>query len=89
MREAWSAAWRDAPGQPSPNSGWPEGAFAGALGVELGGRLSYRGVLQVKATLGQPRQPLSLAVGRAACRLFLWVALAAMLLGEGITRAIG
>jgi adenosylcobinamide-phosphate synthase len=87
--EAWTTAWRDAPKQPSPNSGWPEGAFAGALGIELGGAVSYKGVLVEKAKLGLARQPLSLAVGNAACRLFLWVALMAMFLGEGLTRVLG
>ena len=28
---------RDAGSQPSPNAGWPEAAFAGAIGVQLGG----------------------------------------------------
>src|SRR5260221_12849996 len=29
ISEAAACAWRDAPKQPSPNSGWPEAAFAG------------------------------------------------------------
>jgi CobD/Cbib protein len=36
-RAAWSAAWRDGAAHPSPNAGRIEGAFAGALGVRLGG----------------------------------------------------
>ncbi|MGV8853800.1 MAG: adenosylcobinamide-phosphate synthase CbiB [Devosia sp.] len=38
---AWQAATRDANKHRSPNSGWPEAAFAGALGFSLGGPRSY------------------------------------------------
>ncbi|HXW43502.1 MAG TPA: adenosylcobinamide-phosphate synthase CbiB, partial [Streptosporangiaceae bacterium] len=41
--DAWRAAARDGPRHPSPNAGWCEAAFAGALGVRLGGTLSYEG----------------------------------------------
>ena len=51
--------WRDADRQPSPNSGWPEAAAAGALGVRLGGVNRYRGVETVKEFLGEARRPLT------------------------------
>ncbi len=38
---ALRAIRRDAHGHPSPNAGWPEAAFAGALGLRLGGPRSY------------------------------------------------
>ncbi len=40
---ALETARRDAPLQDSPNSGWPEAAMAGALGLKLGGPRDYRG----------------------------------------------
>ncbi len=46
--------WRDRRKHPSPNAGWAESAMAGALGVQLGGRSSYGGVLKDKPLLGDP-----------------------------------
>ena len=48
---------RDAHLQPSPNSGYPEAATAGALGIQLGGVSFYRGVKSQKAALGDPVHP--------------------------------
>lgn len=43
---------RDGRKHPSPNSGMPEAAMAGALGVTLGGPSTYGGVLSNKSFLG-------------------------------------
>jgi len=43
---------RDARSHPSPNSGYPEAAMAGVLGVRLGGWNSYRGVASFRPYLG-------------------------------------
>jgi adenosylcobinamide-phosphate synthase len=50
---------RDAATQPSPNSGFPEAAFAGAIGVQLGGCNSYSGVVSEKPTMGDAIHPLN------------------------------
>ncbi len=51
-------AWRrDAARHPSPNAGVVEAAFAGALGVRLGGPTQYHHELQIRPTLGDGRQP--------------------------------
>ena len=42
---AWATAISDASKHESPNAGWPEAAFAGALGFRLGGPRSYDGEL--------------------------------------------
>lgn len=53
-----SRAWRrDAARHPSPNAGVVEAAFAGALGVQLGGPTQYRHELQIRPTLGDGVRP--------------------------------
>lgn len=49
---------RDRRNHPSPNSGHPEAAAAGALGVRLGGAASYRGIASWKKYIGDADQPL-------------------------------
>lgn len=45
---------RDARLHPSPNSGYPESAVAGALGIRLGGENVYHGVTSFRAYMGDP-----------------------------------
>lgn len=78
-REALRTARSDGPAHPSPNAGRIEAAFAGALGVRLGGRLAYAGLVEVRPVLGTGRAPgtddvqratrLSVAVGACAAAL--------------------
>jgi len=57
-RRAAVRAWRvDAPAHPSPNAGRAEAAFAGALGVRLGGTLAYAGRVEHRPRLGDGREP--------------------------------
>ncbi len=55
---SWHICWRDAGKHCSPNSGWPEAAMAGALGVQVGGGSYYRGMFEERATLGDVGHPL-------------------------------
>jgi len=51
-------AWRrDAARHPSPNAGVVEAAFAGALGVRLGGPTQYAHELEIRPTLGDGQAP--------------------------------
>jgi adenosylcobinamide-phosphate synthase len=50
---------------PSPNSGYPIAAFAGALGVKLCGPVSYFGVMKEKPFIGNGPQPDVMDVMRA------------------------
>ncbi|MDQ0087252.1 adenosylcobinamide-phosphate synthase [Paenibacillus anaericanus] len=55
---AWSAVRRDASAHPSPNSGYPESAVAGSLGIRLGGENSYHGVTSFRAYMGDKKREL-------------------------------
>lgn len=65
---AWRAWRRDAAAHPSPNAGVVEAAFAGALGVRLGGPTRYHHELQIRPTLGDGAAP-TVADLRRAVRL--------------------
>jgi adenosylcobinamide-phosphate synthase len=75
-RAAAATARRDGGAHPSPNSGRAEAAFAGALGVTLGGPLAYNGSVESRPQLGDGRAPTVEDVHRAA-RLSLAVGIAA------------
>ncbi len=74
----WRVMWRDAAKHLSPNSGWPESAMAGAMGVQLGGGAAYDGEWIDRAQLGDGPRPLPTDLFRALgiyCRacLALWL----------------
>ena len=58
-------ARRDGAAHPSPNAGLIEAAFAGALGLRLGGALTYDGRIEVRPGLGDGRSPEAHDVERA------------------------
>jgi adenosylcobinamide-phosphate synthase len=64
-----ASTWRTArdygPRHPSPNAGWCEAAFAGALGVQLGGVLSYSGRTEHRPEIGTGRTPDAADIARA------------------------
>lgn len=63
-------AWRaDAHRHPSPNAGPVEASFAGALGVRLGGTLSYGGRTEHRPVLNAPGRPVRTADVERAVRL--------------------
>jgi adenosylcobinamide-phosphate synthase len=66
---AWRIMRRDGRNHSSPNSGVPEAAAAGALGVRLGGTNRYFDQLVEKPTIGDPLKPLSLDSYRGVVRL--------------------
>jgi adenosylcobinamide-phosphate synthase len=51
--EAMDVVRRDAPAHPSPNGGVVEGAFAGILGVSIGGTNVYDGRVEDRGVLGR------------------------------------
>ncbi len=79
-RMAMAVGLRDRLKHPSPNSAHGEAAFAGALGVRLGGPSLYGGVLKQKPWLGDDLKPMDTSVIAQARRLLRWTALATVLL---------
>jgi adenosylcobinamide-phosphate synthase len=65
-RAAWRAAFVDGARHPSPNAGRVEGAFAGALGVRLGGLNHYPHGSEARAALGDGAAPSSEDIAPAA-----------------------
>lgn len=83
-------AWRhDAARHPSPNAGVVEAAFAGALGVRLGGPTQYHHELQIRPTLGDGRKPTVDDLHRAVALSRAVQAVAALLIGLSRGRARG
>lgn len=66
----WRVMARDAGKHASPNSGWPEAAMAGALGVSLGGPVAYDGVMHPRPTFGDGPAPEARDLARGL-RLYL------------------
>jgi adenosylcobinamide-phosphate synthase len=55
-RNAFRIMWRDGKKHTSPNSGFPEAAMAGALGVRLGGPSMYEGQRVYKPYIGDEKE---------------------------------
>ncbi|MCV7221445.1 cobalamin biosynthesis protein [Mycolicibacterium elephantis] len=80
-------AWRrDAGRHPSPNAGVVEAAFAGALGVRLGGPTQYAHQLEIRPTLGEGPSPRVHDLARAV-RLSRAVQVAAAVIACAVTAA--
>ena len=87
-REAWAAVRRDADQHPSPNAGVVEAAFAGALGIRLGGRNVYGGQVEDRGTLGRGRVVAGDDINRAT-RLSVAISVAAAGLAVALRAQFG
>ena len=87
-RKAWAAVRRDAGQHPSPNAGVVEAAFAGALGIRLGGRNVYGGQVEDRGTLGRGRVVAGNDIDRAA-RLSVAISVAAAGLAVALRAGVG
>ncbi|MGL4821178.1 MAG: adenosylcobinamide-phosphate synthase CbiB [Bacilli bacterium] len=76
LRLNWRASIRvtrcDAAKHPSPNSGWMEASFAGALEITLGGWNRYHGVDSFRALMGEVNGPIGSITIRQCNRLMAW-----------------
>ncbi len=78
---------RDGAHHPSPNAGRCEAAFAGALGVRLGGRSSYQGRAEQRGLLGDGAPPTARDITRAV-RLSRLVSSVALLMAAAIAHGV-
>lgn len=83
-KESLRIVSRDARLQHSPNSGFPEAAFAGALGVRLGGINRYDGCEFRKAYLGDPQRDLTAELYPEVRRLLYLTSALALILSMAI-----
>jgi len=91
-RRPWRAlrtAWRDGAKHPSPNAGLSEAAFAGALGVRLGGPSTYAGRRVSKPWIGETLREIRTEDIRSACGLTLVATALAVALGVSVRMAVG
>lgn len=82
VKQAFDTIRRDAPKHPSPNSGIPEAAVAGALGVRLGGINYYGGIKSFRAYMGDPRETLAKKHIHETIKIMYLASFTAVLLGS-------
>jgi len=83
VADAWRIWRRDGSRHPSPNAGQVEAAWAGALGVTMGGSNVYDGASEDRGTLGEGRAVVVADLARSV-RLSQAVGLAGMLVAAGL-----
>lgn len=86
--KAWQIMFRDAAKHPSPNSGFPEAAVAGALGIRLGGLNYYGGQASQRAYMGDAARPLEQEDIRKTWRIMFTTAGLALALGLAVLSLI-
>lgn len=79
-KNSWKVAWRDGRKNVSPNSGYPEAAVAGALGIQLGGENFYFGIPQEKPLIGEPKKSIHLKEVKESLHLMIAASLIAVII---------
>lgn len=87
-RQSWRIIKRDAHLHPSPNSGLPEAAVAGALGVQLGGINTYQGFASHRAKMGDAHHPLRAEDVQTTVRLMYLASLLSVLVCVGMVELL-
>lgn len=84
VRNGWRVLRRDGGKHPSPNSGRPEAAMAGILGVRLGGTNVYAGIAQDRPLLGEEGRSAESADIAQATKVMVAAAVLGVLLAAGM-----
>ncbi|MCL6088138.1 MAG: adenosylcobinamide-phosphate synthase CbiB [Actinobacteria bacterium] len=87
-RNSFRIALRDRKKNPSPNSGIAEAAFAGALGIQIGGLNYYNGIPSDKPKIGSPLKKIELKDIIDSLKITYAVSILFLLLGVIISSAL-
>ncbi|MBF0207496.1 MAG: cobalamin biosynthesis protein CobD [Oligoflexia bacterium] len=79
---------RDGKKHPSPNSGLPEAAMAGALKIQLGGDNYYQGELLSRPLIGDNINPLGLYYVKISCKIVLVTTVIFLIIGLVLAHVI-
>lgn len=79
-KKSYEILLRDRWNHPSPNSGYPEAAMSGALGIQLGGPVSYFGKMLDKKYIGDDYKEPNMEDIPKACMLMTIVSVLALML---------
>jgi adenosylcobinamide-phosphate synthase len=82
LANVWRTIRRYARRHPSPNSGIPEAAVAGALEIQLGGVNYYRGIASSEVTMGEKKKDLE--IKHIYQGLYIMLAVTGLMLGMGL-----
>ena len=85
FKDSLRIACRDGRKHESPNSGIPEAAMAGALGVQLGGATMYQGEIIEKPFIGDAKNLLTIESINRAIKIMYVASILFMACGIGIT----
>ena len=86
--QAWRIFRRDRHNHPSPNGGQIEAAFAGALRIQLGGKISYGGKMSSRPCMGNPVEQIISEKIKQALRLMVTTSLCVVVGGILLTLTI-
>ncbi len=84
LRKSFAIMIRDGRKHASPNSGIPEAAMAGALGVRLGGPSTYQGETIEKPFIGNEENPLTFKTIGVAIRIMYVTSVLFLMGGMGV-----
>lgn len=81
FKASFETMLKDGRKHPSPNSGIPEAAMAGALGIRLGGKWFYDGELSTRPFLGDEKRPVEPSFINDALKISFITSLLLVLIG--------
>lgn len=84
VSNGWKIFKRDRRNHPSPNAGQIQAVCAGLLGIQLGGSVSYGGVIRNRKTIGDALRPLDPKDIVSSCKLLYDAAILSAILFFGL-----